>query len=90
MKRDDGTVVEEPVYIGFCEHGKARAIIYDDPNHRDDTATFVAQMVKDGYVVQRVAGEEGRAAIQFKCEPCDQRTKAEGPDWRTKQTSLGF
>jgi len=73
MKRDNGSEVKEAVYIGLCEHGKARAIVVDDPRWRTDTAEFVAEMVKDGLTVKRVEGAEGRAAIQFSCPPCEEK-----------------
>lgn len=71
MKREDGSVVQESVYIGLCEHGKARAICVDLPEYREHTASDIAEWIKDGLTVQRVTGEEGRAAIQFRCEPCE-------------------
>lgn len=60
-------------YLGICEHGKARAIFIDRPEYARDIAREIAEWVRDGLTVQHVTEDEGRAAIQERCEPCDLR-----------------
>ena len=73
MKRADGSEVNEAVYVGLCEHGKVRAIVVDEPKYRRYTAYFVAEMIQSGLTVQHVSGVEGRAALQLKCPPCEEK-----------------
>jgi hypothetical protein len=78
MKREDGSVVDESVFVGLCEHGKARAIIWDDLKRPNGTADFVADMIRRGLNVRHVSGEAGRESIQFECLQCDEVRGWEG------------
>lgn len=65
------------VYIGIRKDcGCARAIVMDDAGAEKHTAQFVAGLIQDGYLVQRVAEDEGRRRIVVECDSCTARTAA--------------
>jgi hypothetical protein len=55
-------------YIGINAEGKMRAIVFDDPAYKKDTAKRVAEWIKMGRTVERLPAQEA----------CD-RMRADGP-----------
>jgi hypothetical protein len=41
-------------YIGINENGLARAIVYDDPKWKKDTAKTIAEWIKMGRTIERL------------------------------------
>jgi hypothetical protein len=54
-------------YVGQLACGCGVALVRDMPDYKKDTAESVAQMVKDGYEVQRLPHEQACDAFAAKC-----------------------
>jgi len=75
--RDD-TGGSDGVYIGICKCGNTVAACVDSPSHREDTAEFLSDIVKDGLTAQRVA----RVEVNLAHCACPDRPQPESPEPR--------
>lgn len=57
-------------YRGICPHGKVRFMAVDEPDVMRAHANDIAAMLKAGFTIDRVTGEEARKS-DMNCEPCD-------------------
>lgn len=55
-------------YIGRKRCGCVTTIVVDEPEYPKDTAKSVADFIRDGYAVERMTIEDGKAALTFDCE----------------------
>jgi hypothetical protein len=58
-----------PIYIGkWPDCGCVTAACVDDPNHKKDTAKFIANLIKDGRVVERISAENWHTVTLCRCK----------------------
>jgi len=66
-----------PIYIGkWPDCGCVTAACVDEPNHKKDTAKFIADLIKDGRIVERV---EARDWHKVKLGRCIHRARPAKP-----------
>lgn len=73
-------MTERMAYVALVRECRCLvAACVDEPSHQKDTAKFVAEQVRDGFMVERVGVEEARAMPGWKwpCEHMEARTAEE-------------
>lgn len=77
---------ETMAYAGYCpDCGRMVAASVDTPTSRKDTAKFVAELIRDGVRVERIAVLAVRASAwgcsdECGCATCVRRRKAKAPE----------
>lgn len=57
-------------YIAKRQCGRVSAACWDDPGHEKSTAKFVAEQIKRGLQIERVACHKGDQQPAWICEEC--------------------
>ena len=58
------------MYVGRRPCGRVAAMCWDDPKYAKDTAKTVADYIRRGYVVERLARHEGQPLPEMICDEC--------------------
>ena len=61
-------MTEHAIYIGkWPDCGCVTAACVDDPEHKKDTAKFIADLIKDGRVVERIEAKSWETVELRRC-----------------------
>lgn len=71
-------------YRAVCDHGKTHMLIVDEPQVMKDCAEDIADAIKEGLHLERVAVEEARRS-QMGCDACDEIRAARKQERRARQ-----
>ena len=80
---------EHGIYIGkWPDCGCVTAACVDDPAHKKDTAKFIADLIKDGRVVERISPEHWHTVKLGRCQhrmsPKDRKASTDSLKPKTK------
>lgn len=71
-------MAEEYAYIGINENGLARAIVFDDPKYKRDTAKTIAEWIRRGRTIERLPVEQATERLRRDWPAAREKSVAEG------------